>query len=277
MISPLLLSCLLAFQWSADDELARAINHANELFRSQHYEEALQEYLDLYQKNPDNDLLAYNLANAYQVLGMGEKAQELYQAARGGNAKTGDSKADRVQGGEKPADLALYNSGSAHLEENRFVDAVTNLVDYLKKHPEDMDAKRNLELALQRMKQQSQEQQQQDQQDKQEQQNQQNQEGESPQEQPTGEGDQQQEKPPEGGEQSSAEEQGESSEPGTPEDRSERGDQPSPAEQGQEQETDWNEQMKQQILQALADQEQKTQAEHRARKSGPVTRRARDW
>jgi flagellar biosynthesis GTPase FlhF len=272
----LLLTSLWTFQWNSADELSRAINHANELFRSQHYQEALQEYLDLYQKNPDNDLLAYNLANAYQVLGMGEKAQELYQAA----AKSKGSARGSGKGGEKPGDLALYNSGSAHLEESRFVDAVTNLVDYLKRHPEDMDAKRNLELALQRMEQQSQEQQS-ERQNQQEEQNQQNQEGESSQEQeseqPAGEGEQQQDQAPENGEPAEGEDQGEPSANRTGEDRPEEGEQPKQGEQGQEQETDWNEQMKQQILQALADQEQKTQAEHRSRKSGPVSRRARDW
>ena len=272
MIWALFLLCLVS---DSEGKVSTENNKANELFRSQHYQEALQEYLDLYAKNPDNGTLAYNLANTYEALGETEKAREFYQKAMKSQA-------------EEAQNRSLYNLGTSQLKSQQYNDAIQNLVNYLKHNPQDMDAKRNLELALQNLQQQQQ-QSTQNQQDKKDQ----NEPSQSDQNQQSGQGssgdpesdaqnsDQQEQNPPQQQEPQSNSDpakQDSSEQPQNPEqgDQDEKDQNPAQNQKPQEK-SNFDENMKEQILQALADQEQKTQEEHQKRKVGRVMRRAKDW
>lgn len=113
----------------------RKNNHANQLFGKQKYKEALDIYLSLLEKQPDNSELAFNIANTYQALGEVEKAETFYEKAR--NAQSDETRLN-----------AEFNTGLMDLKNQNIPSAVERFVSYLKKHPGDQDAKRNLELAL---------------------------------------------------------------------------------------------------------------------------------
>src|SRR5262249_25287577 len=67
------------------------------------------------------------------------------------------------------AEGARYNAGNAHFAKKSWPDAIRNYQEALRMDPTDMDAKKNLELALLQMQQQKKQQQQQQQQQQQDQ------------------------------------------------------------------------------------------------------------
>jgi len=150
-------------------------NQANRLFGEKKYEEALEIYLELYEKAPDDMELAYNIANAYQALGDHEKAEYFYQ-------KTFTSNHQEAQ------QNALFNSGLLAMKTQNAETAVDRFVSYLQQNPTDQEAKRNLELALRMLEQQKKQPQENQQQgdegdDKQDSQNQNNKNGQDQQNQ----------------------------------------------------------------------------------------------
>ena len=252
-------------------------NEANQLFETQDYEGALAKYLELYEREPDNGALTYNIGNAYAALGNPEKATEFYQKAK--KSKHKDAR-----------DLSKYNLGSMQLASEQAQEAIKNFTDYLIDHPNDVDAKRNLELALrtqeQQQQQQNQEQQSEDQQSEdqqsedqqnqeqqdqsQEQQNQ-DQQGEDQQSQDQSQQDQKQDEVRQDQEErsESQQEQQEQQEAGSEEKQGQEAE--------KEQEQEMTDAMKEQILEALSDQELQQQQEYRKRKAGRVKRRPKDW
>lgn len=87
---------------------------------------------------------------------------------------------------------AFYNLGNAHFQNNAFGESIKAYKEALKINPEDIDAKKNLMLAM-RMLQQQQKQQQQNQQQEEQQQQQQNQQDQQQQDQNQNQQEQQQE------------------------------------------------------------------------------------
>ncbi len=246
---------------------------ANKLYEQKKYDEARKAYEEMIKQDPENGALAYNLGNVYNALGDSAKATEMYEKA----LKSSDADA---------ANRSRYNLGTLDLQSKKPQEAITNLTQYLRKSPNDLDAKRNLELALRQLQQQQQQDQnkddknqkdQQDQKDQQQSQGQQGkddkdkqdqqQQGQSQNEKDQQKQDQQQK------DQNKDQQQGQNKDQNQGKDQ----DQQQP-QQGQKSEQDkLSDQVKQQILDALNEQELRQQKQYQQRKIGTVRRRAKDW
>ena len=166
------------------------VKRGNRLYAEGRLAEALDAYRSAEARAPDLPALHYNIGNVLYRQGEYEKAYEHYREAFSAKQK------ELAQG-------ARYNAGNSHFARENWQDAIHNYKEALRLNPEDLDAKRNLELALQRIQEQPPPQQQRRQQDQEQQEPQ-----DQPQQQPQ-EGDQQQdpsdEQPPEPRESSAAE------------------------------------------------------------------------
>lgn len=276
----------------AQDPLGRQLplanNEANQLFEAQDLEGARELYEELYEKDPENGALAYNLGNVYNALGDAEKATEFYQQA----IKSKNSVA---------ANRGRFNLGTTQMAAQSPQEAVTSFTDYLRSNPDDVDAKRNLELALRMMQQQQNQDQQQEnedqeQQENQDQQQQQQQNGENQEDEQQNQDQQQnqqnqdqqnqqnqdqqdqqnqdqQNQQNQQDEQEQNEDQQQQQNPQEGEDEQQEQQQP----QNESEEDSLNDQVKEQILEALNEQELKQQKQYQQRKIGTVKRRAKDW
>ena len=273
-------------------------NQANKLFGEKRYQEALDIYLKLYEKDPENAELAFNLANTYQALEDPEKAELFYEKAF--NAENPTTRAS-----------AQFNSGLMYMKNQKLDPAIDRFVNYLRQHPEDQDAKRNLEIALKAQQnqqqnkdqnqnsdknqdeqknqngqgQQNQDQQdQQNQQDQQDQQNQQDQQDQQNQQNQQNQQDQEDQKDPSKDSQSNQNQQKDSDkEKKSQESQQQNGktgpdQEADPSEQAQSsEETAESEKIKEQILSALKEQEAQQQKQFLQRKSQKGQRKSKDW
>jgi tetratricopeptide (TPR) repeat protein len=113
----------------------------NRLYQEKKYDEALKRYTEAQKEAPDAPQLHYNLGNVYFRKGDLEKAGNEYRRAL-----------DSADPGLDPR--AVYNLGNTFFTRQEYRDAIAAYQRALKLNPSDQDAKRNLELALLRMKQQ---------------------------------------------------------------------------------------------------------------------------
>ncbi|HEU5182341.1 MAG TPA: tetratricopeptide repeat protein [Candidatus Polarisedimenticolia bacterium] len=120
----------------------------NKLYEEKKYPEALKRYTEAQLAAPDSPQLHYNLGNVFFRQGEVEKAREEYRRALAAADASLDPR-------------AVYNLGNTFFSQQQYQEAVDAYQRALKLAPKDMDAKRNLELALLAMKQQQQQQQQQ--------------------------------------------------------------------------------------------------------------------
>jgi len=131
---------------TAPDLLASARSknrEGNRLYEEKKYDEALKRYTEAQLEAPDAPQLHYNLGNVLFRKGDLEKARDEYRRAL--------ASADP---GLDPR--AIYNLGNTFFTRQEYKDAVAAYQRALRLDPSDPDAKRNLELALLRMKQQQQ-------------------------------------------------------------------------------------------------------------------------
>jgi len=117
----------------------------NKLYQEKKYAEALKRYTEAQLEAPDSPQLHYNLGNVFYRQGEVEKAREEYRRALAAADASLDPR-------------AVYNLGNTFLNQRQYQEAVEAYQRALKLAPKDMDAKRNLELALLAMKQQKQQQ-----------------------------------------------------------------------------------------------------------------------
>ncbi|MCI0656531.1 MAG: tetratricopeptide repeat protein [Acidobacteria bacterium] len=118
----------------------------NKLYKEKKYPEALKRYTEAQLEAPDSPQLHYNLGNVFFRQGEVEKAREEYRRALAAADASLDPR-------------AVYNLGNTFFSQQQYQEAVEAYQRALKLTPKDMDAKRNLELALLAMKQQKQQQQ----------------------------------------------------------------------------------------------------------------------
>jgi tetratricopeptide (TPR) repeat protein len=116
-------------------------NEGNRLYDQKRYDDALKMYTDAQAARPDSPELHYNIGNVLFRKQEYDKATEEYL---------------RAQSSVDPAlrQAAVFNRGNALLMQGRFQEAVGAYVQALRARPDDADAKRNLELALKRLKEQ---------------------------------------------------------------------------------------------------------------------------
>ncbi|HEV8337350.1 MAG TPA: tetratricopeptide repeat protein [Candidatus Polarisedimenticolia bacterium] len=123
---------------------ARSKNEeGNHLYGQRKYDEALKRYTEAQIEAPDAPQLHYNLGNVLFRKGEVEKARDEYRRALAAADPSLDPR-------------AVYNLGNTFFSQDQFKEAIAAYQRTLKLKPSDRDAKKNLELALLRMKQQQQ-------------------------------------------------------------------------------------------------------------------------
>ncbi|HEV8376216.1 MAG TPA: tetratricopeptide repeat protein [Candidatus Polarisedimenticolia bacterium] len=146
-IAVMTIACLFAGIASRAEASARAKNEeGNRLYKEKKYGEAMKRYTEAQLEAPDSPQLHYNLGNVLFRQGQVDKAREEYRRA----LASADASLDP---------RAVYNLGNTFFTQKQYQEAVSAYQRTLKLSPKDMDAKRNLELALLRLKQQQQQQQ----------------------------------------------------------------------------------------------------------------------
>ncbi len=144
------------FSWS--NPSARSTASGNQQYEQSQYEAALRAYRDAQLNDPESPELHYNLGNGHYQL-------EQYDEAMDELVKTLVSDDPELQ------QHAYYNMGNAHFRQGKWLKAIESYQRALELDPDDVDAKHNIELIRQLIKQnaeqQSPEQQQQSQQQQQ--------------------------------------------------------------------------------------------------------------
>lgn len=135
-----------AFVWAGvstarADSVASKNKDGNRLFGQGKYQEAEKAYLDAEVQSPGRAELLYNLGN---TLIKQKKYEQALQSLRHAVSK----------GDEGLQESSWFNTGNALFEMGNFRDSAQAYIQALRRNPADKDAKYNLEMALQKMKQQ---------------------------------------------------------------------------------------------------------------------------
>jgi Ca-activated chloride channel homolog len=126
---------------SKAESLASKNEEGNRLFAQGRFEDAEKAYLEAQGKNPGKPEILYNLGNS---LIKQKKCDQGIQSLRQSMSK-----------GEKGIKAnSWYNAGNAFFSMSKFKDSAEAYIQALKLNPSDQDAKHNLELALLKSKQQ---------------------------------------------------------------------------------------------------------------------------
>ncbi|MEM7114843.1 MAG: VWA domain-containing protein [Chloroflexota bacterium] len=144
---------------------AQLVQAGNTAFEATEYETAVSAYLDAENKAPELAEPTYNIANTYYRQGGYEEAQSFLAASL-----------ERAR--ETVAQWGFFNRGNAAYQLGDAETAVSAYKDALRHDPSDLDAKHNLELALQLLQDQQAQQQQEQQQEQESSEEEQEQDGE---------------------------------------------------------------------------------------------------
>jgi tetratricopeptide (TPR) repeat protein len=125
------------------DSVASKNKDGNRLFGQGKYQEAEKAYLDAEVQSPGRAELLYNLGN---TLIKQKKYEQALQSLRQAVSK----------GDEGLQESSWFNAGNALFEMGNFRNSAQAYIQALRINPADKDAKYNLEMALQKMKQQKQ-------------------------------------------------------------------------------------------------------------------------
>jgi Ca-activated chloride channel family protein len=175
----IVLAALALLLTACSPSTAKLTETGNEAFAKQAYEDALKAYTEAQVNSPELAEPTYNLANVLYREGKYEEAlKSLQQAAQ--IAQTGEV-----------AQSSHFNAGNAAFNTKDWDGSVESYRQALLRDPADLDAKHNLELALQQ-NQQQQDQQNQDQQNQDQQQDGQGEQDQQNQDQQDGQGEQDQ-------------------------------------------------------------------------------------
>ena len=182
----LFMSCSLV--WAQQQKIYT--HQGNKDYGDKKYEEAQQKYEEAIKKDPKYRSATFNLGNAQhrqaqELLKQAEKAkgnkteeQKLLKQSRDLNMKAAKNfaSAAELSKNDNEKEEAYYNQGNAHLEAGQLPESIQSYENALKLNPNDNNARYNLAYAIQLMKQQQKKQQQkQSKQNQQQQQQKQNQ------------------------------------------------------------------------------------------------------
>ena len=179
MMTTMIVAALALLLTACNPSAAKLTADGNNAFAQQAYEEALQAYAEAQAKSPELAEPTYNAANVLYREGKYEEALKALQAAA------------QVAQSEAVAQHSYFNAGNSAFNTKGWDAAIESYRQALLRNPDDLDAKVNLELALQQKQQQDQQDEQQEQQDEQNQEQQEQQEQQDQQDQEQQEQDQQ--------------------------------------------------------------------------------------
>ncbi|HZI95125.1 MAG TPA: VWA domain-containing protein [Patescibacteria group bacterium] len=129
------------------ESVAGLVAEGNRLYKEGKLTEALEKYKHAESLGPAVPALHYNIGNVLYKQGEFDKAYDEYRQA--------------FAAGERDlAEGARYNAGNSHFARKNWPDAIRNYQEALRMNPSDMDAKKNLELALLQMQEEKKKQQQ---------------------------------------------------------------------------------------------------------------------
>ncbi len=206
------LTALALLATACSPSAAKLTGTGNEAFAQQAYEEALRSYQQAQAESPALAEPFYNAANVLYREGKYEEAlKELQKAASFPQA-------------DKVAQASLFNAGNSAYNTKSWETAIESYRQTLLRNPDDVDAKHNLELALQQQQQEQQDQQQQDQQSQDQQQQDQQKQDQQKQDQQKQDGQGQQDQQNQDQQNPSQSDQGQQDQQGQPKD-SQQGDQ----------------------------------------------------
>jgi Ca-activated chloride channel homolog len=130
------------------------VRRGNRLYEDKKFQEADIQYRKALEKSPGSPAASYNLGNALYKQNQFDAAVQRYKDLAG--------KQKDIQG--KNSDY--YNLGNALYKTGKYQESIDAYKNALRKMPEDMDAKHNLQLAMKKLEMQKQQKKQQDQQNK---------------------------------------------------------------------------------------------------------------
>ena len=144
---------LLALSLSAcGSSVERTLDSGNKSFSEQAYDQALETYTRAMEMAPTLAEPVYNLANTlYRMEAFEQTGQLMGQALE--------------LASEELAQSGFYNLGNNFFQQQQMDGAIDSYTESLRLNPDDLDAKYNLELAMQQQEQQQEEQEQDQQQD----------------------------------------------------------------------------------------------------------------
>ena len=122
---------------------SQAIKRGNAHYKSEAYDAALEAYQSAAEDRPEDTISHYNIGTALYQKKQFEKASDEFRRS----LDTADS-VHRAQG--------YYNLGNAQVQLNDIEGAIRSYKSALRLNPADLDAKHNLELALEKLEQRSQ-------------------------------------------------------------------------------------------------------------------------
>lgn len=122
----------------------RQILKGNEYYREGKYDRAIEEYRKVLERNPDNSLVTYNLANAFYRQQKFAEAEELY------------ARNERLTKDAAMLNKIYYNKGLVHTRKKELEKSIAAYKQALIHDPNDADARHNLQKALRELNKQNQ-------------------------------------------------------------------------------------------------------------------------
>lgn len=163
----ILLIIVSAAHYSFSDEAWSINKRGNKLYKNRQFKEALEEYDDALLLSPSDNRLKMNKGSVHYQLGEFDKAEEAYNTALSSDNKDQIADAHYNMGNILfRQGVQMYQQGQQQALE-KLKSANDHYIKSLEKRPSDTDAKWNLQLAHQVMKQLEQQQNQQDDKNKQ--------------------------------------------------------------------------------------------------------------
>jgi Ca-activated chloride channel family protein len=253
MVQPLFAVVLMATLLPFGGPAHRKTEQGNRQYDAQEFEEALRLYTEAQVELPEAPELLYDIGNVLYRRGDYDGAMEAWTRA-------GETASPQLQ-----PDIS-HNLGNARFKKQEYQEAADAYRESLKLRPDDLDTKRNLELAALRLQEQQQQQQSQDQQDekdKEEEQDQEKQDNDKKdQEQSKDQNEQQQDGKPDG----------------DPDEEDKQDSQPKPQPQPERTEGKMSKEDAERLLDSLENQEKDNLKEEAGRKAARrATKREKDW
>lgn len=123
-----------------EQEMERAIQRGNELYKQQQYQQAEAAYDEVLKKDPNNSTAKYNRALALQKQGKPEDAIKVFNDVA---FKTDD---------RQLKSKAYYNKGAIRSGQKNLEESIEAYKDALRQNPDDKEARENLQKALLELK-----------------------------------------------------------------------------------------------------------------------------